>query len=82
MSINHPYADLFPEAIYGLTEFARHKVADARLVANPGCYPTSALLPLVPLLKAGLLEAENIIVDSKSGTSGAGQECQNRPALL
>jgi len=74
--INHPYADLFPEAVYGLTEFARHKVAGARLVANPGCYPTSTLLPLVPLLKAGLLEAGNIIVDSKSGTSGAGRSAK------
>lgn len=74
--INHPYADLFPEAVYGLTEFARHKVAGARLVANPGCYPTSTLLPLVPLLKAGLLEAGNIIIDSKSGTSGAGRSAK------
>jgi N-acetyl-gamma-glutamyl-phosphate reductase len=74
--INHPYANLFPEAVYGLTEFARHKVAGARLVANPGCYPTSTLLPLVPLLKAGVLEAGNIIVDSKSGTSGAGRSAK------
>jgi N-acetyl-gamma-glutamyl-phosphate reductase len=71
--INHPHADLFPEAVYGLTEFARHRVAEARLIANPGCYPTSTLLPLVPLLKAGVLEADNIIADSKSGTSGAGR---------
>lgn len=71
--IEHPYANFFSEAVYGLTEFARHKVADARLVANPGCYPTSTLLPLVPLLKTGLVEADNIIIDSKSGTSGAGR---------
>jgi N-acetyl-gamma-glutamyl-phosphate reductase len=74
--INHPHADLFPEAVYGLTEFARHEVADARLIANPGCYPTSTLLPLVPLLKAGVLETDNIIVDSKSGTSGAGRSAK------
>lgn len=74
--INHPHADLFPEAVYGLTEFARHKVAAARLVANPGCYPTSTLLPLVPLLKAGVLETNGIIVDSKSGTSGAGRSAK------
>jgi N-acetyl-gamma-glutamyl-phosphate reductase len=74
--IDHPCAELFAEAVFGLTEFARHKVAGARLVANPGCYPTSTLLPLVPLLKAGLVEADNIIIDSKSGTSGAGRSAK------
>ena len=74
--IDHPHTELFAEAVYGLTEFARHKVANARLVANPGCYPTSTLLPLVPLLKAGLIEADNIIIDSKSGTSGAGRSAK------
>ena len=64
------------EAVYGLTELARAVVRDARLVANPGCYPTAAQLPLVPLLEAGLVEADDIIVDAKSGVSGAGREAK------
>lgn len=61
------------EAVYGLTELARDAVAKARLVANPGCYPTSALLPLVPLVRDGLIDADDIIIDAKSGVSGAGR---------
>jgi N-acetyl-gamma-glutamyl-phosphate reductase len=61
------------EAVYGLSEFARDDVAAARLVANPGCYPTSAQLPLIPLIEAGLIEPDEIIVDAKSGVSGAGR---------
>ena len=60
------------EAVYGLTELARDEVRAARLVANPGCYPTSAILPLAPLLGERAIEPE-IIVDSKSGVSGAGR---------
>ncbi len=71
--LDHPCPELLEEAVFGLTEFARNDVANAKLVANPGCYPTSALLPLVPLLKAGVLNTEHIIVDSKSGASGAGR---------
>ena len=71
--IEHPSPELLAEAVYGLTEFARDRVADARLVANPGCYPTSVLLPLVPLLRAGVLDRDNILVDAKSGVSGAGR---------
>ena len=73
---DHPHAELFDEAVYGLTEYARHDVAGARLVANPGCYPTSTLLPLIPLLKAGVVDTTSIIVDSKSGTSGAGRSAK------
>ena len=70
----HPAPELLDEAVYGLTEQAREQIAAARLVANPGCYPTSILLPLLPLLRAGLLDAEApIIADSKSGVSGAGK---------
>ena len=61
------------EAVYGLTEFARAEVAKAFLVANPGCYPTSAQLPLVPLIEAGLIDATDIVIDAKSGASGAGR---------
>ena len=69
----HRAPALQAEAVYGLTEFARDAVAKARLVANPGCYPTSAQMPLVPLIEAGLIEAGEIIIDAKSGVSGAGR---------
>jgi len=65
-------AALVTEAVYGLTELARDRLAGARLVANPGCYPTAALLALAPFASAGLL-AGPIVVDAKSGVSGAGR---------
>ena len=69
----HICPDLLKEAVYGLVEIYRDEIKSARLVANPGCYPTSTILPLYPLLKKGLLDESSIIVDSKSGTSGAGR---------
>jgi N-acetyl-gamma-glutamyl-phosphate reductase len=69
----HTAAHLLPDAVYGLPEIHREKIAAARLVANPGCYPTSAILPLFPLLKAGLIAPEGIVVNSLSGVSGAGR---------
>jgi len=72
----HPHPELFTDAVYGLCEHARASVAKANIVANPGCYPTSTLLPLIPLLKAGVLADMPIIVDSKSGTSGAGRSAK------
>lgn len=69
----HKATDLQKEAVYGLTEILRSEIQSARLVANPGCFPTSILLPLVPLIKANLIEVKNIIIDSKSGVSGAGR---------
>ena len=70
----HPAPRLLAEAVYGLTEPRRQAVTRARLVANPGCYPTSILLPLLPLLRAGAIDRSRAIVaDSKSGTSGAGK---------
>jgi len=74
--IKHPHPELFEQAVYGLCEHARERITGASLVANPGCYPTSTLLPLIPLLKAGLLDTDGIIVDSKSGTSGAGRSAK------
>src|SRR5207247_850438 len=62
------------QAVYGLPELFRDRIREATLVANPGCYPTSAILPLAPLLKAGLIEPQGIIIDSKSGVSGAGRQ--------
>ena len=70
----HRAPHLQTEAVYGLTEIARDKVRGARLVANPGCYPTAAQLPLIPLLRAGVILADDIIIDAKSGVSGAGRE--------
>jgi N-acetyl-gamma-glutamyl-phosphate reductase len=61
------------EAVYGLTEIYREQIKSARLVACPGCYPTAALLALVPLVKAGLVDANDIIIDAKSGVTGAGR---------
>lgn len=73
---DHPCPELFEEAVYGLTEFARDEISGCRLVANPGCYPTSTLLPLIPLLRSGLVDSNNMIIDSKSGTSGAGRSAK------
>ncbi|HYN89476.1 MAG TPA: N-acetyl-gamma-glutamyl-phosphate reductase [Ardenticatenaceae bacterium] len=69
----HRRPELLAEAVYGLTEWRRDEIRNARLIANPGCYPTSILLALAPLLRAGLLGDEPIIADSKSGVSGAGR---------
>jgi N-acetyl-gamma-glutamyl-phosphate reductase len=69
----HQAADVQPQAIYGLSELARPAIADARLVSCPGCYPTSALLPLVPIVQSGLIDADDIVIDAKSGVSGAGR---------
>ncbi|EIE21579.1 N-acetyl-gamma-glutamyl-phosphate reductase [Coccomyxa subellipsoidea C-169] len=72
----HKAPELQKEAVYGLTELNREAVKTARLVANPGCYPTTVQLPLCPLLEAGLIEKEDIIVDAKSGVSGAGRSAK------
>ena len=72
----HHAPDLQKEAVYGLTEFKRDAVRKARLVANPGCYPTAAQLPLLPLLKEKLIDADDIIIDAKSGVSGAGRDAK------
>lgn len=69
----HTAAELLAEAVYGLPELYRDQVPAARLVANPGCYPTSIALALAPLLEQELIDPTTIIVDSKSGTSGAGR---------
>lgn len=62
------------QAVYGLPELKRERIADAALVANPGCYPTSAALAILPMLRAGLAEPTEIIVDAASGVSGAGRD--------
>lgn len=71
----HPHSAVsyLEQAVYGLPEWNRESIRTASLVANPGCYPTSAVLPLAPLLTAGLIEDADIVVDSASGTTGAGR---------
>jgi N-acetyl-gamma-glutamyl-phosphate reductase len=71
-SFSHPAPKLLGEAVYGLPELYRTKIASAKLVANPGCYPTGAILALAPAVKAKVIEPD-IVVDSKSGVSGAGR---------
>jgi N-acetyl-gamma-glutamyl-phosphate reductase len=69
----HSAPGLLESAVYGLTEVFAAPVAAARLVGNPGCYPTCTLLPLIPLLQDGLIEPQGIVIDAKSGISGAGR---------
>lgn len=69
----HTSKDLLKESVYGLSELYRDRIKASNLVGNPGCYPTSILLPLLPLLKEGLIQPAGIISDSKSGVSGAGR---------
>ena len=75
--VRHPNPELLPEAVYGLTELHRAEVAQARLIGNPGCYPTAAILALAPAMCAGLANP-NVIVDAKSGVSGAGRTPSQR----
>ena len=71
----HTHPELLKEAVYGLPEFCRARIARARLIANPGCYPTAANLALRPLIQAGAIAREaGIVVDAKSGVSGAGRK--------
>ncbi len=74
----HPAPELLSEAVYGLSEIYASRIAKARLVANPGCYPTASLLPLIPLLREGLVSPEGLIIDAKSGVSGAGRSAKLR----
>ncbi len=71
--VKHGSEDLLGQAVYGLCELHRERIADSRLIANPGCYTTCSILSLAPLLKDDLIEPESIIIDAKSGVSGAGR---------
>ena len=77
-SINHKAKELINEAIYSIPEFTKDKIKKYRIIANPGCYPTSVQLALLPLLKKYLLVTNNITIDSKSGYSGAGKNFKSR----
>ena len=72
----HPAPELLARAVYGLPEVYRAQITQASLIASPGCYPTSILLPTLPLLRAGLIEPDGIIADSLSGVSGAGRKAE------
>ncbi|MGB9661836.1 MAG: N-acetyl-gamma-glutamyl-phosphate reductase [Moorellaceae bacterium] len=74
--IKHTNPELAARAVYGLPEIYRAEIASARVVANPGCYPTSVILALAPLLKGGYIDPRTIIIDAKSGVSGAGRQAQ------
>ncbi|MBC7074810.1 MAG: N-acetyl-gamma-glutamyl-phosphate reductase [Syntrophomonadaceae bacterium] len=71
--MNHRAPEMLTEAVYGLPEIYREQIKKARLVANPGCFPTGAILPLAPLLQVGLIDTAGIVIDSKTGVSGAGR---------
>lgn len=71
--IKHPAPQLLEEAVYGLCEINREAVKHARLIANPGCYPTCSTLSVYPLAKEGLIDLDTLIIDAKSGTSGVGR---------
>jgi N-acetyl-gamma-glutamyl-phosphate reductase len=74
--LKHACPDLLEESVYGLPEFYREKIRRARIVGNPGCYPTSMQLGFVPLLEAGVIDSAHLIADCKSGASGAGRKAE------
>ncbi len=74
--MKHACPELVAEAVYGLPEINREKIRNARLVANPGCYPTAVQLGFLPLVEAGVVDTEHLIADAKSGVSGAGRKAE------
>ena len=74
--VKHPWPERIGSVAYGMPEFFAQQIREAEIVANPGCYPTSAILPLAPLVEAALIDPEDIIIDSKSGVSGAGRSAK------
>ena len=76
--INHNCKKLIKKSIYAITEFSRNKLYNHNIIACPGCYPTSVQLPLLPLVQKGMININNIIIDSKSGYSGAGKNIKKK----
>ncbi|HQR51422.1 MAG TPA: N-acetyl-gamma-glutamyl-phosphate reductase, partial [Methylophilaceae bacterium] len=74
--MTHACPDLVGQAVYGLPEINREQIRNARLVANPGCYPTAVQLGFLPLLEAGVVDSAGLIADAKSGVSGAGRKAE------
>ena len=71
--LKHPCPSYIKEAVYGLPELYRDKIKGARIIANPGCYPTCSILSVYPLVREGMIDMNTVIIDAKSGTSGAGR---------
>ena len=80
--MKHAAPELVREAVYGLPEVNRERIREARLVANPGCYPTAVQLGFLPLVEAGVVDLEHLIADAKSGVSGAGRKAELHLAVL
>ena len=76
--LNHRCKNLINESVYSVTEFSRHKLKKKRIIGCPGCYPTSIQIPLIPLLSKKMIKTENIVIDSKSGYSGAGKNISKK----
>ncbi len=76
--IKHKSINLIPKSIYSITEFSKKKIGRYKIISCPGCYPTSIQIPLIPLIKENLINTNNIIVDSKSGYSGAGKNIKKK----
>ncbi|KIO50320.1 N-acetyl-gamma-glutamyl-phosphate reductase [Nitrosospira sp. NpAV] len=74
--MTHACPDLVEEAVYGLPEINRERIRSARLIANPGCYPTAVQLGFLPLIEAGIVDLEHLVADAKSGVSGAGRNAE------
>ena len=74
--VKHAAPELIEQAVYGLPEIHRARIREARLIANPGCYPTAVQLGFLPLVEAGLVDLEHLIADAKSGVSGAGRKAE------
>lgn len=74
--MTHACPELLAEAVYGLPEINRDKIREARLIANPGCYPTAVQLGFLPLIEAGIVDADHLVADAKSGVSGAGRKAE------
>lgn len=75
-NVTHPAKELNAQAVYGLTELFREKIKPAKIIGNPGCYTTASILPLYPLIKENLISKSGIIIDAKSGVSGAGRKAE------
>ena len=76
--INHKAKNLIKYSIYSISEFIKKEIKNFRIISNPGCYPTSIQLPLIPLIKKNLIKLNNITIDSKSGYSGAGKNLEKK----
>ena len=77
-ALKHRARDLINKSIYALSEIVKTKILSKRIIANPGCYPTSVQIPLIPLIKKNLIDYKNIIIDTKSGFSGAGKNLEKK----